>query len=121
MSKPQKPRGLQGNIFADRCPSRKILQHVTGRWGMLVLVALQGGKHRFSELRRKIKGISEKMLTQTLRQLEEDGFVKRTAHPVVPPHVEYNLTTTGKTLSRKVSSLTVWIEKHLGEILGNNK
>ncbi|ACE82683.1 winged helix-turn-helix transcriptional regulator [Cellvibrio japonicus] len=106
----------QGNVFAHQCPSRLILNHVTSRWGVLVLVALLDGTHRFSELRRKIGGVSERMLAQTLQLLEGDGFVARHALPVVPPHVEYTLTPLGQEIGEKVRSLVEWIEGNLGRI-----
>jgi DNA-binding HxlR family transcriptional regulator len=108
---------LRGNLFAEACPSREVLQHVTSRWGVLILVALLGGTHRFSELRRKIGGVSEKMLAQTLQALESDGFVLRTSFPVVPPHVEYSLTPMGVDIAGQVQTLADWIEHHLSEIL----
>lgn len=108
---------LRGDVMADQCPSRAILNHVTGRWGVLLLIALRGGTHRFSELRRKVGGISEKMLAQTLQALEGDGFVQRISYPVVPPHVEYCLTPLGEQVSEKVADLADWIELNLGEIL----
>ncbi len=107
----------RGEVFAAACPSRAILNHVTSRWGVLVLVALLEGTHRFSELRRKIGGVSEKMLAQTLQQLEQDGFIDRVAHPVVPPYVEYNLTPLGVGISRQVEGLTDWIEVNLPKIM----
>lgn len=107
----------RGEVFAEACPSRAILNHVTSRWGVLVLVALMEGTHRFSELRRRIGGVSEKMLAQTLQQLEMDGFIKRVSHPVVPPHVEYSLTTLGMNIGRHVEALTDWIEINLPKIL----
>ncbi|WP_310460308.1 helix-turn-helix domain-containing protein [Sphaerotilus sp.] len=108
---------LRGNLFAEACPSREVLQHVTSRWGVLILVALLGGTHRFSELRRKIGGVSEKMLAQTLQALESDGFVLRTSFPVVPPHVEYSLTPMGIEIAGQVQTLADWIEHNLSEIL----
>jgi DNA-binding HxlR family transcriptional regulator len=107
----------RGEVFAEECPSREILKHVTSRWGVLVLVALMEGTHRFSELRRKIGGVSEKMLAQTLQQLEQDGFIDRVSHPVVPPHVEYSLTRLGEDIGRQVESLTDWIETNLPKIM----
>ncbi|MFZ2160742.1 MAG: helix-turn-helix domain-containing protein [Sideroxyarcus sp.] len=107
----------RGEVFAAACPSRAILNHVTSRWGVLVLVALREGTHRFSELRRKIGGVSEKMLAQTLQQLEQDGFIDRVSHPVVPPHVEYNLTPLGEGIGKEVESLTEWIEINLPKIM----
>lgn len=108
---------MRGDVMADQCPSRAILNHVTGRWGVLLLIALRSGTHRFSELRRKVGGISEKMLAQTLQALERDGFVQRISYPVVPPHVEYCLTPLGEQVSEKVADLADWIEVNLGEIL----
>lgn len=108
---------LQGNLFAEKCPSRQILNHVTSRWGVLILVALLDGTLRFSQLRRKIGGVSERMLAQTLQWLESDGFILRTSYPVVPPHVEYSLTPLGKEVSERVRILTDWIEENLAAIL----
>lgn len=108
----------RGDVFSDKCPSREILRHVTGRWGMLVFFALRDGEaKRFSELRRTIKGVSEKMLAQTLQQLEGDGFVKRIVYPVVPPHVEYQLTPLGIEFGQRVIDLVGWLEDNLIDIL----
>ncbi len=107
----------RGEIFAVECPSREILKHVTSRWGVLVLVALMEGTHRFSDLRRKVGEVSEKMLAQTLQQLEQDGFVDRVSYPVVPPHVEYSLTPLGEGIGRQVEALTDWIEINLPKVM----
>jgi DNA-binding HxlR family transcriptional regulator len=107
----------RGVLFSEKCPSREVLKHVTSRWGVLVLVALLGGTHRFSDLRRTIGGVSEKMLAQTLQWLEADGFVLRTAYPVVPPHVDYTLTPLGIEVARQVEGLADWIEENLSRIL----
>ncbi|MEX6664983.1 winged helix-turn-helix transcriptional regulator [Pseudomonas sp. W2-17] len=106
-----------GAVLARDCPSREILNHVCSRWGVLVVVVLLDGMHRFSELRRKIGGVSEKMLSQTLQSLEQDGFVDRTALPVVPPHVEYRLTAMGEEVALQMDGLTTWIEDNLPRIL----
>jgi DNA-binding HxlR family transcriptional regulator len=106
-----------GEVLARDCPSREILNHVCSRWGVLVLVVLLDGMHRFSELRRKIGGVSEKMLSQTLQSLEQDGFVDRKALPVVPPHVEYRLTPMGEEVALQMDGLTTWIEENLPRIL----
>ena len=106
-----------GQVLARDCPSRDILNHVCSRWGVLVLVVLLDGMHRFSELRRKIGGVSEKMLSQTLQSLEQDGFVDRKALPVVPPHVEYRLTAMGEEVALQMDGLTTWIEQNLPRIL----
>lgn len=107
----------RGDVFAEQCPSREVLKHVTSRWGVLVLVALLAGTHRFSGLRRKVNGISEKMLAQTLQWLESDGFIDRIAYPVVPPHVEYTLTPLGQEIGQQVEALADWIEGNLPAIL----
>jgi len=107
----------RGAVFSDKCPSREILKHLTSRWGVLVLMALLGGPHRFSALRRKIAGVSERMLAQTLQVLETDGFVDRHAYPVVPPHVEYTLTPIGREAAEKVRDFADWIEINIGRIL----
>ncbi|MBU1214652.1 MAG: helix-turn-helix transcriptional regulator [Gammaproteobacteria bacterium] len=112
-----KPVFRRGEVFSTNCPSREILNHVTSRWGVLVLSALMDGTHRFSELRRKIDGVSEKMLAQTLQQLEMDGFVDRVSYPVVPPHVEYSLTPLGEQIGAQIDSLVDWIESNLAKIL----
>ena len=107
----------RGNVLAVDCPSRRILQHLTSRWGTLVMVALATGPHRFAALRRKVAGVSERMLSQVLKDLEADGFVLRTAHPVVPPHVDYELTPLGRQASERLIGLVGWIEAALPVIL----
>ena len=107
----------RGDVLAAQCPSREILKHVTSQWGILVLMALMEGTHRFSELRRKVGGVSEKMLAQTLQQLEQDGFIRRVSYPVVPPHVEYSLTPLGDGIGLHVEALTDWIEHNLPNII----
>lgn len=109
-----------GNLFAEQCPSREVLKHVTSRWGVLILVALREGTHRFSDLRRKMGGVSEKMLAQSLQALEQDGFINRISYPVVPPHVEYSLTPMGEAVSEKVAALADWIEVNLPEVMANH-
>lgn len=105
------------NVMATSCPSRVILEHLTSRWGVLVLIALRDKTMRFSELRRRIQGVSEKMLSQTLRTLEVDGFVVRTAWPEVPPRVEYHLSPMGEEAAAHVAALGGWIERSLPRIL----
>jgi DNA-binding HxlR family transcriptional regulator len=116
MSESLTDRVRRGDLFSEYCPSRAVLKHVTSRWGVLLLVALMDGTQRFSALRRKVGGISEKMLAQTLQWLEQDGFVQRIALPVVPPHVEYRLTPLGEEIGRKVGELADWIEGNMGDI-----
>ena len=110
-----------GNLFAEQCPSREVLKHVTSRWGVLILVALRDGTHRFSDLRRKMGGVSEKMLAQSLQALEQDGFINRVSYPVVPPHVEYSLTQLGEQVSDKVAALADWIELNLPQVLAQRE
>lgn len=107
----------RGDLLAPGCPSREVLRHVTSSWGVLVLISLEGRTRRFSELRRAIGGVSERMLAQTLQQLEGDGFVRRVAYQVVPPHVEYSLTPLGAEVAEKVRGLADWIELNLDRIL----
>jgi DNA-binding HxlR family transcriptional regulator len=106
----------RGDVFSEHCPSREVLKHVTGRWGVLLLVALVDGTQRFGELRRRVGGISEKMLAQTLVWLEQDGLVQRIEHPVAPPRVEYRLTPLGEEVGRRASALADWIEGNLSGI-----
>lgn len=109
------------NVLAADCPSRQVLSHVTSRWGALVMIALATGTHRFSALRRKIGGVSERMLAQTLQLLEADGLVRRVAHDVVPPHVDYSLTPLGVQAAERVVALSGWIEANLAEIVGQSR
>lgn len=108
---------LLGQVLSTECPSREILEHLTSKWSVLVLRCLSDGVHRFSELKQRIEGVSEKMLSQTLKTLEHDGFILRTVYPVVPPKVEYQLTILGSQAAEKTMYLIGWIEKNLPEIL----
>lgn len=110
-------RVRRGDLLAAECPSRAILRHVTSRWGVLVLIVLTDNTLRFSDLRRKIGGISERMLAQTLQALEGDGFVHRVSYPQVPPRVEYSLTPLGLEAAEKVEALGDWIEISMPRIL----
>lgn len=94
----------------EDCPVRDVLNRVGDKWSVLVLHLLSGGTLRFTELRNAIDGISQRMLTVTLRGLERDGLVTRTVHPVVPPRVDYALTTLGQSLSETIANLVVWTE-----------
>ena len=109
--------------FPDRvlplaCPSRVVLDHVTSKWGVLVLVALSEETLRWGELRRRAQGISEKMLAQTLRTLERDGLVHRDAQPVIPPRVDYSLTARGRELATLLLPLVEWTVANAEDILG---
>lgn len=110
-------QALKGNLRVVDCPSRSVLDHVTSRWGSLVLLLLLEDIRRFSELARGIGGVSEKMLTQTLRTLEADGLLLRTVYPTSPPKVEYRLTQLGEDVALHVKSLTDWVEENTPEIL----
>ncbi|WP_093860836.1 helix-turn-helix domain-containing protein [Streptomyces sp. TLI_053] len=106
------------DVYDRMCPSRGVLEHVTSRWGVLVLAALQERGYRFSELRRRVAGVSEKMLAQTLQTLERDGFVLREAHPVIPPRVDYSLTPLGEEAATFVSALAHWVENRMCAVQG---
>ncbi|WP_180015132.1 helix-turn-helix domain-containing protein [Acinetobacter sp. YH16031] len=112
---------LLGQVLSNECPSREILEHLTNKWSVLVLRCLSEGVHRFSELKQRIEGVSEKMLAQTLKMLEQDGFILRTVYPVVPPKVEYQLTITGSQAAEKINYLIGWVERSLPEILKNKE
>ena len=109
-------RGADG-IFPAGCPSRTVLDHVSSKWGVLILVALWNGPQRWSELRRRAEGISEKMLAQTLKTLEGDGFLHRDAQPVIPPRVDYSLSDRGRELVAVLLPLVTWIAGHADEIV----
>ena len=106
----------RGDLYSAACPSRGVLEHVTSRWGFLVLILLLKGTHRFSELRRKVEGMSEKMLAQTLQALEADGFSLRKAYPVVPPRVDYSLTVMGREVAEQIEGLAGWVEENLSRV-----
>jgi DNA-binding HxlR family transcriptional regulator len=95
---------------------QNILTSICTKWGLLVLYELSGGVRRHGELRRAIGGVSQKMLTQTLRTLERDRLVRRTIYPIVPPRVDYALTPLGETLMQPLSALYRWTERHLKKI-----
>ena len=100
------------------CEIRDLLDRLGDKWSLLVVELLGGGTRRFSELRREIDGISQRMLTLTLRQLERDGLVTRTVHPVVPPRVDYELTGLGASLLDAVAPLVDWARCHHEDIAG---
>jgi DNA-binding HxlR family transcriptional regulator len=111
-------RHFPDQVLPAACPSRVVLDHVSSKWGVLVLIALSEGTLRWGELRRRAQGISEKMLAQTLRTLERDGFVHREARPVIPPHVDYSLTSRGRELTALLLPLMEWIVENADDILG---
>ncbi|MEU0335312.1 helix-turn-helix domain-containing protein [Streptomyces sp. NPDC006193] len=108
---------LAYNVFAKACPSRGTLEHVTGRWGGLTLGALYEGSLRFNELRRRVDGVSEKMLSQTLHALERDGLVHREAQPTNPPRVDYELTPLGRRVAERLLALIDCVEGAMDEVL----
>jgi DNA-binding HxlR family transcriptional regulator len=107
----------EANVFARNCASRPVLQNITGRWGALVLAALSEKTHRFSELRRHVDGISERMLSQTLQTLERDGLVHREVLTTIPPHVEYSLTELGHRIVTPLLTLLFLVEDSVPEII----
>ncbi|MEU6582409.1 helix-turn-helix domain-containing protein [Nocardia sp. NPDC046763] len=108
--------GLPADVFSARCPTRQVLDRIAGKWTVLIIDSLAGGTMRYTDLQRRIEGISQKMLTQTLRELETDGFVIRTVHPTVPPKVEYTLTPMGYSLRAPITALREWIEANINDI-----
>jgi DNA-binding HxlR family transcriptional regulator len=109
---------LPGNVFDPHCPyTRVILDQIGARWTVLVVLSLQDGALRFSELRRRIGGISPKVLTQTMRMLERDGIVARRVHAEVPPRVDYSLTRLGHSLEQPITAVRSWAETHVPNIL----
>jgi len=108
---------LSGKFDADCLATREILNRVGDKWSVLVVVLLGEGARRFNELKRSIDGISQRMLTSTLRGLERDGLVKRTVFPTNPPQVSYELTALGRTLLEPVTVLAVWAQGHRGEVM----
>lgn len=111
------PGRPEADVFARACVSRGILEHVTGRWGSLAVAALADGTLRFNALRRKVDGVSEKMLAQTLQTLERDGFVHRAAEPTIPPRVEYSLTPAGRAVAEKLLDLIEFVEGRVPEVM----
>ncbi|MFN2542352.1 MAG: winged helix-turn-helix transcriptional regulator [Chthoniobacterales bacterium] len=107
------------SVMEPQCPSRLVLERIADKWTALIIQILANGTMRYSALQQRIGGISQKMLTQTLRSLERDGLVQRKVYPVVPPRVEYSLTRLGRTLIEPLRTLCRWSEKHLAELQAN--
>lgn len=107
----------RGDVYAPECPSRALLDHVTSRWGVLVLVLLLERPLRFGELSSTIMGVSDKMLSQTLKQLASDGFVRRMVDEGPPVRVAYELSDPGREVARRLAELVEWLEGNLGEVL----
>ena len=114
---PPNPEPEAASVYAEACPSRAILELIADKWTLLILPALRRGRLRNGDLMRLIGGVSQKMLTQTLRELERNGLVKRIDHQEVPPRVEYELTELGRSLSDLMRKLDGWVEGNLAEVL----
>ena len=108
---------VHADPFDPRCPSRRVIDRIGDRWSVLVILVLKDGTQRYGDLARTIGGVSQKMLTQTLRGLERDGIVTRTVYAEVPPKVEYDLTDLGRSLLGPVQGLTGWATEHMGEVV----
>ena len=104
------------DVLAEACPTRQVVNRIGDRWSLLVLYALEGGTLRFADLRRTVEGVSQKMLTQTLRSLERDGLVTRTVFPTIPPRVDYELTKLGRSLLEPVSGIGLWARQNRAAI-----
>ena len=115
------PVALADGVFPAGCPSRTVLDHITSKWGVLILLALSEGEQRWSELRRRAEGVSEKMLAQTLKTLERDGLISRKAQPVIPPRVDYSLTERGYELSGLLVPLVAWAFENAEEIVNGQR
>jgi DNA-binding HxlR family transcriptional regulator len=107
---------VETSAYAKDCPSRQILDRIGDTWSVLTVVMLADGPHRYSELAKRIQGVSPKMLTQTLRGLERDGLITRKVYPVVPPRVDYALTQLGQSLYSLVEGLEKWAEAHIEDV-----
>ncbi len=107
---------LEADVFARDCSSRETLQGVTGRWGILVLAALGEGSYRFSALRRRVDGVSERMLSQTLQSLERDGMITRTVLEAIPPKVEYDLTPLGREVADRLVGLIELVQSNMDAV-----
>lgn len=108
----QRDTDVTHQVIAEACPIHEVLDRVAGKWSILILVAAAHGPIRFTELERSIAGVSRRMLTLTLRNLERDGLLTRTVYPTVPPRVEYELTPIARELHQSLTALTTWAEKH---------
>lgn len=104
------------DVFNPRCGSRQVLDLIADKWSVLILYGLEDGPRRHAQLKRMLEGVTQKMLTQTLRKLESDGLIERAVFPVTPPHVEYSLTALGSSLCPILHQLCQWAQDHLGEV-----
>ena len=108
---------MKWDVYNERCPTRMVLDRIADKWTVLVVGALEDKTKRFGELRREIGGVSQKMLTQTLRGLERDGLVARMVYASVPPKVEYSLTELGHTLVRILEAIREWSKENIEDVL----
>ncbi|WP_308429790.1 MULTISPECIES: winged helix-turn-helix transcriptional regulator [Streptomyces] len=106
------------DVYAAQCPCREVLDLLANKWSALAIGAMEEGPQRFGALQRRLEGVSPKVLTNTLRRLEERGFVDRTVYPAVPLHVEYALTPLGRSVAEPLAGLRHWVEDHLDDIAG---
>ncbi len=104
------------NLYREACPTRQVLSRIADKWTTLIIGILEDDPKRFSEIQRGIEGISQKMLTQTLRSLERDGLITRTVYAEVPPRVEYALTPLGETLCAPIAAIRQWAEDYIGDV-----
>jgi DNA-binding HxlR family transcriptional regulator len=112
-------KSTRASVLKPQCPSRIVLDRIADKWTALIIQVLANGTQRYAALQREIGGISQKMLTQTLRSLERDGLVLRKVYPIAPPKVEYSLTRLGRTLIDPLHALCRWSERHLPELQAN--
>jgi DNA-binding HxlR family transcriptional regulator len=113
----EEPDGAEyPGVMNEACPSRRVLALIADKWTMLILPALQDGPRRNAELMRAVGGVSQKMLTQTLRELERNGFIERRDYGEIPPRVDYRLTALGRSLADPIWALDRWAEKHFSEV-----
>ena len=109
-------KAMTGNSYDPQCPTRQVLDRIGDKWTVLVLILLRNGPVRFNELRRRVAGVSQKMLSHTLKSMERDGLVHRRAIATVPVTVEYSITPLGQTLVKLVDQLRLWAEQNLGAV-----
>ncbi|EME57201.1 winged helix-turn-helix transcriptional regulator [Amycolatopsis decaplanina] len=112
---------MLGNPYDPDCPTRALLDRIGDQWTVLIVGVLGDGPLRFTEIGKRVRGISQKVLTQTLRSLVRDGILTRTAYPEIPPHVEYELTALGRNLAEPLEMLDKWARVHMGEVLDARK
>ncbi len=112
---------MKWDIFNAACPTRLVLNRIADKWTVMIVIALAEETKRFGELRREIDGISQKMLTQTLRGLERDGLISRKVYPTIPPKVEYSLTKLGLSLVDALESMRIWSEENIKQVMKSQK